>query len=155
MAVVLGGLGVGFVLMGGAGGGAERLSGYAICSFKNGYEGESGGKPLAEIVVQILLLGYGFFVRVVRLSVTLSVQVFGRGRAYLSCRYRHLLFSFYEYLSISCGLGEGKVVGVLSPFVVVFLGARVYLDIAVSMLSEVCRSFIFIVMLLLLLVSST
>jgi hypothetical protein len=57
---------------------------YAICTFENLSPATEDGENYASMVISVLLMGFGFLSRVVRLHETLSVSIPTAFRKYLS-----------------------------------------------------------------------
>ena len=109
---------------------------YAICSL---HTFPSKQLSFISMVFSELLMALSFFVRVVKLSKSLSVGVFGRARLFLSLYARQFLRKVYNWCNTGC-LQSLKYGVIFHPLLAGFLEARFFLDCWASMLLEVCSS---------------
>ena len=107
---------------------------YAICSL---HTFPSNQLSFTSMVFSELLIALSFLVRVVKLSRSLSVGVFGRVRLLLGLYARKFLRKMYNWCNTG-SLQSLKRGIIFYPLLAGFLEARFFLDCWTSMLLEVC-----------------
>ncbi|KAH6673231.1 hypothetical protein B0J14DRAFT_66508 [Halenospora varia] len=108
----------------------------AVCFF--GVFAKSNKLSYNSVIISILILVWSFAVRVVQLHKTLSVGTFRRARAYLSTRYRSFLLKVYLWSGVAqTGAYHWKRTRVYNPCLAIFMIFSLWLDLYLSMLSEI------------------
>ncbi|KAH8670197.1 hypothetical protein BGZ60DRAFT_30477 [Tricladium varicosporioides] len=118
---------------------SERLRVYqrpAVCFFR--VFAKSNKLAYNSVIISILILVWSFAVRVVQLHKTLSVGALRRARGYLSTKYRAFLLKIYLWSGVAqTGAYHWKRTLIYNPCLAIFMIFRVWLDLYLSMLSEI------------------
>ncbi|KAI9373705.1 hypothetical protein BJX61DRAFT_501636 [Aspergillus egyptiacus] len=108
---------------------------YAICHFS--VPSSSSGPQFASMLVLVLLVGLGFFFRVIKLHRPLAIFVIEKLRKNLSDRARRPLWVLYRWRNVTSGEQSWLGTFLYYPALALFLTIRVTLDHLSSMAFEV------------------
>lgn len=115
-----------------------KPSDYAVCYFNHAKDADR--MAFASIMVSVLLLGLGFVLRVIKLHKSLSVNIVGRLRSYVSATLRKWLLRSYKKLIIGSRPHNSlHRTMIYRPLLATFLAMRFGLDVWTSMFVEVCH----------------
>lgn len=112
----------------------------AICYLRATLRGHRSEQPFLTMMVSIMLILIGFASRVVKLHRKLSIDIFGRARAWLSDRIRQLLHTVFTWCCRDCSPRSLKRTLCYHPLLAIFLTARFLLDGWASVYFEVRAS---------------